>query len=474
MGQNNFNLSLDQLAVASPTEHLSALMQEGRFEDAASACGVLISEHPQDAAPYLCLAQLAQMAGDLQSSANFLGEAIVRNPTNGSAFSHLSDVLWNQERHDFAIRALETALSLGCDNAERRRTLADRLYQVGARVRASQTYLKVLELEPNCARSKAMLSLLAPNQPGPDVQGGDHGTGCGDVLLDRNPLWRRVHLCLISPPNYSHVKAFTELLASLRSSFAKIGCDTTFAINQSRPDAVNIIFCGHLMGAATDLSSFPSTTVVFNMEQATGFNLDRVPFYKVLLKRFAVWDYSPRNANVLRDLGASVSILRLGFDPSLEKIKPSSQKDTDVLFYGSLNARREAVLRDLRSAGLSVRHLFNVYDDERDQAIASARIVLNLHFYEDSIHEIVRTSYLLANRAAVVSECNASTEIDDDMREAVLAVPYEDIVSACVRLINNPQEREQLGLKGYEIFKKRNQVVSICETIEATHFSDRN
>ena len=467
MGQSISISTLDETSVASPAEQLFALMQERRYEEAATACGVLIAQHPDDGAPYICLAQLAQISGDLQSSANFLGEAIVREPSNGSAFSHLSDVLWSQERRDFSIRALETALSLGCDDAERRRTLADRLYQVGATGRAYQMYGRVLEVEPDCARSKAMISLLS-SQCVAKVALGSHN---GGDFFERHPAWRRVHLCLISPPNYAHVKAFTELLASLHSSFSRLGCQTTFALNQSHPEAVNIIFCGHLMGSGTDLSAFPKSTLIFNLEQASGINLDRVPFYKALLKRFSVWDYSARNALMLRDLGASVSILKLGYEPALEKIKPSDHKETDVLFYGSLNARRDALLQDLRRAGLSVRHLFNVYDDERDQAIASARVVLNLHFYEDAIHEIVRTSYLLANRVAIVSECNATTEIDDDIRQAVMAVPYENIVTACMTLVTNKQERDDLALRGYELFKNRNQVASICAAIEDTRFS---
>ena len=97
-----------------------------------------------------------------------------------------------------------------------------------------------------------------------------------------------------------------------------------------------------------------------------------------------------------------------------------------MLFYGSLNSRRQAVLENLRLAGLKVVHLFGVYGEERDAAIANAKVVLNLHYYEDSIHELVRTSYLLANKKAVVSEAGPGTEIEDGIREAMVAVPYEE------------------------------------------------
>jgi hypothetical protein len=91
-----------------------------------------------------------------------------------------------------------------------------------------------------------------------------------------------------------------------------------------------------------------------------------------------------------------------------------------------------------------------------------------MHFYEDSIHEIVRTSYLLANSKAVVSECGPDTEIDDDIRQAMVAVPYRDIVQSCVALINDEPRRRALERKAFEMFAKRNQAELLREAIKAT------
>lgn len=147
---------------------------------------------------------------------------------------------------------------------------------------------------------------------------------------------------------------------------------------------------------------------------------------------------------------------------------PPSEQTTDVLFYGSTNPRRQAILAGLMGAGLNVKHLFSVYGEARDRAIAEAKVVLNVHFYEDSIHEIVRTSYLLANRKAVVSECGPRTEIDEDIRSAMLAVPYDDIVRSCVALVRDEPRRQELERRGFEVFTKRDQARILRETIAAT------
>ena len=166
--------------------------------------------------------------------------------------------------------------------------------------------------------------------------------------------------------------------------------------------------------------------MIINLEQVTGFDVRSRPIYLSLLNCLAVWDYSVRNIEELRRLTRSpyVRHFAIGDTPTTTRHIEWPAQTTDVLFYGSLNGRRQAVLAALVKAGLNVKHLFSVYGDERDRAIADAKVVLNMHFYEDSIHEIVRTSYLLANSKAVVSSRRPRTGIDEDIKRAMVAVPY--------------------------------------------------
>ena len=115
-----------------------------------------------------------------------------------------------------------------------------------------------------------------------------------------------------------------------------------------------------------------------------------------------------------------------------------------------------------------MRCLYGVYGAERDRAIAEAKVVLNVHFYEDSIHEIVRTSHLLANGKAVVCECNPATEIDEDIRQAVVARPYGELVEACVALLADEPRRREVERQGLEIFSRRCQAAMLAEAIAAT------
>src|SRR5258707_15385347 len=101
-----------------------------------------------------------------------------------------------------------------------------------------------------------------------------------------------------------------------------------------------------------------------------------------LLARFTVGDYSRRN---LADIGIFADPRRLhlvpiGYVPQLSAIPPAPVEDIDVLFYGTINERRRAILGELERSGLRIRIGRELRGAERDPPIAGARPWLNPHF----------------------------------------------------------------------------------------------
>lgn len=92
-----------------------------------------------------------------------------------------------------------------------------------------------------------------------------------------------------------------------------------------------------------------------------------------------MWDYSAANVARLAALGVAALHVPIGYHPVLARIERAAE-DLDVLFYGSLNERREAVLDGLEARGLQVASVFGVYGAERDALIARAKLVLNVHY----------------------------------------------------------------------------------------------
>ena len=55
--------------------------------------------------------------------------------------------------------------------------------------------------------------------------------------------------------------------------------------------------------------------------------------------------------------------------------------------------------------------------------------MLNVHFYEAKVLEMVRVSYLLANRCCVLSEVSSEPEEDDALAGGVAFAAYDDLVA---------------------------------------------
>lgn len=256
-------------------------------------------------------------------------------------------------------------------------------------------------------------------------------------------------ICLVRPHGYQHSDAFAEIAETLAFGLQALGHHAEIQENRFATAGTNIVLGANLITEA-QMGMIPANTILYNFEQidpSSGWL--RPPFFD-LMRRFPVWDYSLRNIERLKEAGLSaLRHVPLGYVPQLSRVAPAPVQDIDVLFYGSINPRRAATLDALRAAGLQVHSVFGVYGQARDALIARAKVVLNVHFYDSSIFEIVRVSYLLANRKAVVTEVHAGTEIDADMRDAVAAAPYDRLVETCVALVRDTPRRqalEQMGL----------------------------
>ncbi|WP_433703813.1 hypothetical protein [Paraburkholderia sacchari] len=278
-------------------------------------------------------------------------------------------------------------------------------------------------------------------------------------------LFERVRIVTIQRADYIHGAAFREYAFGLLAAFAALGARVDAADNELLTgEGVNVVFGAHLLDPGSVL---PPNTIVVNLEQMRAGWPAQFPHYIELLRRHVVFDYSLSNVERIRELTGNphVHVLKPGYVPQLTTIEPAGNQDVDVLFYGSLNERRRKILDGLRDAGLVVQHLMGVYGAARDQWIARSKIVLNVHFYDDKIHEIVRTSWLLANRKAVVSECAPDTEIDVDVRGAIVAVAYGELVKTCVALVKDDARRREVEQRGFEIFARRDQAALLAAAL---------
>lgn len=262
----------------------------------------------------------------------------------------------------------------------------------------------------------------------------------------------RFAVSIVSPPAYTHQRAFAEVAETLHHGLIALGHDSVLSTRLDNRRRRHIVFGAHLLLHAPQ--PLPEDSILYNLEQlGAGGPLD-TPAYRDLLRRHRVWDYAPANVQVLARDGIDAVHLPIGWMPQMRRIGEAPLRDVDVLFYGSLYERRQSVLEALHARGMQLKVLFNVYGAERDAWIARSRIVLNFHGYDACLFEAVRVSWLLGNAACVLAERGADPVLECDFAAAVEFTDYGNLPDACTALLQDSERQRQLRLAGPQLMQR--------------------
>jgi tetratricopeptide (TPR) repeat protein len=262
-----------------------------------------------------------------------------------------------------------------------------------------------------------------------------------------------INIFRVCPPGYLHAGAYQDLITVVECGLRRAGHKVQIVDDLHSLSERAIIIGAHLASSSL-LAEIPENAVIYNTEHVNSPFM--VENYISCLRRHPVWDYSQDNASALSEMFAKpVDYVPCGFVPELCGELSAGHEDIDVLFYGSMNDRRQKIIEGLRAAGLRVEVAFGVYAKARDSLIGRAKVILNMHFYEPGHFEILRVGYLLANRKAVVSEVNQGESVDADLVGGFAAVPYSDLIKQCAQLVQDEVRRKGLAEAGFEIFSAR-------------------
>jgi hypothetical protein len=267
--------------------------------------------------------------------------------------------------------------------------------------------------------------------------------------------------CVPPDPRVHGLNGYKEVIETVAWGLEQLGHQVSYALNQPAREATNVVFGAQVMPIAT-LKRLPEGTIIYNFEQMRDINAAtqiraEVRYYAQAL-HFQIWDYTPANVPSWRTLGrAEVTIVPVGYAPILTRIPRAPRQDIDVLIYGMSGERRLQTFHALSQRGLATVFVSGLYGAARDELISRAKVVLNINLYPHTrIFEIVRVSYLLANRKAVVADLDASTSIDDDIKPAVkLASTLPELLNLCDSLANNDRERTKLEEVGFSCISRR-------------------
>lgn len=246
----------------------------------------------------------------------------------------------------------------------------------------------------------------------------------------------------VSLPGYPHSQAFDMVALCLRDSIRDLGYSS---------EIVYIPQPGIVLGAHL-ISEIPPGSIIYNLEQITPQSCFITREYLNMLRNHRVWDYSKRNITELKNLGIDAVHMPIGYHPVLENVPKDYLKQISCLFYGSGSPRRDKIIQSVQGT-----FIFGIYGKELEKCIASSEIILNCHYYDTQLFEIVRCSYLMANKKFILSEPGLDTELEAPFKEGIAFHKKEEWPEVVKTYLANPDIREKIAQKGFEIFSQMKQ-----------------
>jgi len=274
-------------------------------------------------------------------------------------------------------------------------------------------------------------------------------------------------LHIIPDPRLHILNGYNDVIKTIVWGLRCHGHEVTYAVNQPRLDARNIVF-GANMAPDILIGMLPADSIIYNLEQVSGLRAipamaDRL---RLLAQRFVLWDYDQGNLLGWKQIDPAVrtAYVPIGYAPALSTIPKADVQDIDILIYGGPSERRLKVFSDLCLSGASALFCFGLYDSARDELIARSKLVLNISHAGSHVFSIVRASYLLANRKAVIADARPDMAIERDICSALAVADIEHFTYACHHYLDDTAAREELEERGFEIFSKRDirQIVAMA------------
>lgn len=239
---------------------------------------------------------------------------------------------------------------------------------------------------------------------------------------------------------------FKEIVKSVAHVLRKKGYTIRFQ-NHPTPGDPNLHFI--ILGNGEKLRHVPKRYIVYNFEQTNiPENNAFTPYYlDILRKAESVWDYSLDNCRWLRHKYRlrNVQHVALLHCPVLSdcRIIKDSEKTVDVIFIGSITPRRKIILDQLQNYCNVELANFTYWGQDRASLISNAKIVINIHAFNQGLLETARLSYLLSNNSFVVTENGREKGLRSEYSQYAILTNYDQLIDEVKYYLSQPQKRIQ-------------------------------
>lgn len=208
---------------------------------------------------------------------------------------------------------------------------------------------------------------------------------------------------------------------------------------------------------------FPPCYVVYQMEQTVSTRWMTPRYMAILQGAQAVLDYSLVNiAYFQQNPELTDKLYYLPVDILPEEAPPSREaaQDIDVLFYGATNNPHRRAMLDVLQEEFRICIVSSLFGEAMRSTIRRAKVVVNIHYYENALLETTRLCEVLSQGTSViVSESSRDAAEDARLRPFVDFVDTDDIEAMRERIaywLGHEEERQAKLRDNRSMFQKVN------------------
>ncbi|HIE0363676.1 hypothetical protein N7583_19885 [Serratia marcescens] len=220
----------------------------------------------------------------------------------------------------------------------------------------------------------------------------------------------------------------------LEKTLVEVGRGVTIIEAYSAPadsGQLHIVICPQIF------AELPQNFVAFQMEQSINPRWFTPEYFAILERAMAIFDYSLTNINYLLEHG--IPYQKLFYLPIASFADYSSkltqkghklngnEEQIDVLFYGDTNCERRRHYLEQLGQRFNIHIASGVFGDELTRLVKNAKLVINLHYYENALLETTRIYEVLSLGTPIVSEESVDIAEHTSLIDVIDFAPIGDI-----------------------------------------------
>lgn len=300
--------------------------------------------------------------------------------------------------------------------------------------------------------------------------------------LDMYGCYKKIQYCpSIDILTVPHTEYIAKLLQSILLD-AGVSCNILYSEPNLYEDIPYIVIC------PMNFKRFPDIYIAFQMEQTISDRWLTEEYMQSLYNAYAVFDYSLVNIDYFsKDPKLARKLYYMPVDICREmaaNTQQSSKKKHDILFYGAISSEHRKNFLDPIANKYNLNIISDLFGEDLRRELESAKIVINIHYYEDALLETTRLYEVLSVSNAIIISERSNDPIEEKKLEGIVDfIDINDVEGMMERIeywLNHEQERQEKVLNNRTLLLERpnaaefymNRFLLANDRISFDHFYD--